>query len=158
MNLIEFVRESNRIERIMFVRLVEVEAHRQFLDLERLTVPALCEFVKLTADARLRNQTGLDIIVTGAKHVPPPGGSEIEQRLNVILESVNSAARDPYIVHCEYESLHPFTDGNGRSGRALWAWHMQRLGSDPFELPFLQHFYYQALDASPWLLLSGAER
>jgi len=145
-NLLDFVRESNRIERIMFVRLVEVEAHRQFLDLELITIPALCEFVKVTADARLRNQAGLNVMV--GRHVPPPGGSEIERRLDRILESVNSLSRDPYNVHCSYEDLHPFTDGNGRSGRALWAWHMQRLGRNPFALPFLHTFYYQALDAS----------
>jgi len=38
-------------------------------------------------------------------------------------------------------------DGNGRTGRAIWAWQMQRLGRDPFALPFLHRFYYQTLEA-----------
>jgi Fic family protein len=53
----------------------------------------------------------------------------------------------PYQQHHQYESLHPFTDGNGRSGRTIWAWHMMRVGRDPFALPFLHRFYYQALEA-----------
>ena len=49
---------------------------------------------------------------------------------------------------CAYEMLHPFMDGNGRSGRALWAWMMLRLGQDPFALLFLHRFYYQTLENS----------
>jgi len=43
-------------------------------------------------------------------------------------------------VHLDYEHLHPFTDGNGRSARMLWAWQMRE-----FPLGFLHTFYYQAL-------------
>lgn len=44
--------------------------------------------------------------------------------------------------------LHPFMDGNGRTGRAVWAWAMQRDGQDPFALSFLHRFYYQTLEYS----------
>ncbi len=47
-----------------------------------------------------------------------------------------------------YELLHPFSVGNGRSGRTLWAWCMLRRGDDPFTLPFLHRFYYQTLEHS----------
>jgi len=39
-------------------------------------------------------------------------------------------------------------DGNGRSGRAIWAWQMLGDEQDPFAIPFLHRFYYQTLDAS----------
>ena len=54
----------------------------------------------------------------------------------------------PYDVHCEYEDLHPFMDGNGRTGRALLAWMMiRRKGwESTFALPFLHRWYYQSLD------------
>ena len=41
-------------------------------------------------------------------------------------------------------SNHPFTDGNGRSGRALWLWQMNNHA--PFG--FLHTFYYQTLENS----------
>ena len=53
---------------------------------------------------------------------------------------------DPWVFHVQYERLHPFTDGNGRSGRALWAWQMMRR-REGLALGFLHRFYYQTLVA-----------
>jgi hypothetical protein len=49
----------------------------------------------------------------------------------------------PLEAHVRYETLHPFTDGNGRTGRALWYWMM--VGSSRADLGFLHAFYYQTL-------------
>lgn len=81
----------------------------------------------------------------------PEGGREIESRLAELLtgicNSVNGhSSISPWEAHLEYETLHPFTDGNGRSGRAIWAWQMRREGRDPFALPVLQKLYFDALD------------
>lgn len=32
------------------------------------------------------------------------------------------------LVHVEFEDLHPFPDGNGRTGRILYNWHRIQLG------------------------------
>lgn len=63
------------------------------------------------------------------------------------LEQILSRAHrgsTPYDVHQQYETLHPFTDGNGRSGRALWLWQMIRDGQRA-QLGFLHTWYYQSL-------------
>lgn len=57
---------------------------------------------------------------------------------------IASEIMSPFTTHLRYESIHPFSDGNGRSGRALWLWQMK--GRAP--LGFLHQFYYQTLAAS----------
>jgi hypothetical protein len=142
-----FVRESNRIEGILREPTeTELRATRTTLTLHRIGVGHLEAFVAQVADAALRDQPGMDVRV-GA-HVPPPGGPHIRSELTALLTAVEAFDISEFEAHIAYETLHPFMDGNGRSGRVLWAWHMQNAGLDPFALPFLHRFYYQTLDAS----------
>lgn len=143
----DFVLESNRIEGITREpTLGELAAHENLLNVDELTVAAVSEFVATICGEDLRAEVGMDVMV--GKHVPPAGGPEIEPALTVLLGSINLGALDPWAAHVAYETLHPYLDGNGRSGRAIWAWHMLRAGRNPFALPFLHIAYYQALDAS----------
>lgn len=38
---------------------------------------------------------------------------------------------DPIEMHVRYEKIHPWVDGNGRSGRMLLWWHELKLGKKP---------------------------
>jgi len=147
-----FVVESNRIERIDTVSAADREAHAGLWSLQRIALGDVVAFVGATTASHheyaavLREREGLNIYITGVDFRPPPGGPEIADRLGELLVTLRLA--DPYRWHVEYESLHPFTDGNGRSGRALWAWAMMRQGRDPFALGFLHRWYYESLDAA----------
>jgi len=138
-----FVRESNLIEGIdREPSETEIGATGEFLSFKALHVHHLEKLVHyFQLGARLRNQPGLNVRV--GNHIPPDGGPDVEDALREILHNAASRLFSPYTVHHQYEALHPFTDGNGRSGRALWLWMMG--GQAP--LGFLHHFYYQALEA-----------
>ncbi len=146
--LVAFVRESNRIEGIRRdPTMSEIQAHERLLARPVVEVVDVVGFVAAVAPGKpLRDRRGLDVRVGG--HYPPRGGPRIADDLARLLHRIEHEPITPHAAHVAYELLHPFMDGNGRSGRALWAWQMKRDGLDPFALPFLHRFYYQTLDAA----------
>jgi Fic family protein len=65
---------------------------------------------------------GSDWSPLGALHVPPPPET-VDAYLDDLFAFANRddmpALAQAAIVHAQFESIHPFTDGNGRIGRAL---------------------------------------
>lgn len=140
--LYDFVLENNKIEGIEGASVSEVKAHEDFLALKDITIKDLADFVNICQpNAVLRDKYGLDVRI--GNHIPMRGGSELQHYLELLLSRLGTDG--PYSTHCAYETLHPFTDCNGRSGRVLWLWCMKKKGLNP-RLGFLHTFYYQTLD------------
>lgn len=141
-----FIAESNRIEGIdREPTQMEIVATKYFLAEKILTIPAVVALVKVyQPDAVLRDRKGLDVRV--GSYFPPAGGPGLYSRLYDLLRVISegSSAGAPFRAHRLYEDLHPFTDGNGRSGRAIWLWHHD--GNAP--LGFLHAWYYESLQAA----------
>ena len=91
--------------------------------------------------------------------VPPPP-DEVSGLMFELLEWWNKAAPglspvlSSAIVHHRFETIHPFADGNGRTGRALALWEVYRRGFDSHHIFAVDEFYwedrpryYAALDA-----------
>lgn len=147
--MLKNIRESNEIENILREPYdSEVEEHKRFLELPALTVEDVQRFVYVYAGAgeRLRN------LITDHHYIGKrklEGGPHVKAKLNALIRAINEKRIDPWNAHVEYELLHPFTDGNGRSGRMIWHWMMKRQYNNTYEsmvgIGFLRRFYYQAM-------------
>lgn len=140
-----FIRESNLIEGIRREPTEpEMAAARTFLGLPAMTDTDLHDLQAVFAPHHpLRRHAGMDVQV--GDYVAPSGGQQIEDSIRDLVARANRGG-DPWKVHVAFEMLHPYLDGNGRTGRMLWAWQMQEIGRHPFALPFLHRFYYQTLE------------
>jgi len=81
-------------------------------------------------------------------HVPPPP-EEISGLMRELLEwwNTTSAELSPVlssaILHYRFETIHPFADGNGRTGRALALWELYRRGFDTHHIFSVDEFYWE---------------
>lgn len=81
---------------------------------------------------------GNDYNPCGAAFVPPPPG-EVDRLLDDLCVFMNDVALPPLvqaaIAHAQFETIHPFEDGNGRTGRALVQVVLRRRGLTPAFVP-----------------------
>ncbi|MBK9529071.1 MAG: Fic family protein [Acidobacteria bacterium] len=99
------------------------------------------------------------IHVRVGNYVPPPP-DDVSPLMFELLEWWNKKSTElspvlsSSILHHRFESIHPFADGNGRTGRALALWELYRRGFDTHHIFSVDEFYwedrpryYAALDA-----------
>lgn len=80
-------------------------------------------------DAGFRKQSGtvLKNPITGEiKLIPPQNPKDIEELMSNLVEYINDESLEEFdslvkmaIIHYQFESIHPFYDGNGRTGRII---------------------------------------
>jgi Fic family protein len=93
------------------------------------------------------------------KHFPP-AADDVSALMFELLEWWNKRATglspvlSSAILHYRFEHIHPFADGNGRTGRALALWELYRRGFDTHHIFSVDEYYwedrpgyYAALDA-----------
>lgn len=88
--------------------------------------------------------------IVGAQHEPVPPYF-IRQKMEQLL--YDFAASTEHIVtklarfHIEFEGIHPFIDGNGRTGRLLVNLELMKSGFPPIDIKFTDRIaYYNAFD------------
>lgn len=80
-----------------------------------------------------------------ARYVPPPA-QEMTKAMSNLEKFLNSEKATPLLIeiglaHAQFETIHPFLDGNGRLGRLMITFllHARRALSEP--LLYLSHFF-----------------
>lgn len=96
--------------------------HVTWEDLEELQRQLLPDFSQLGLRER-QNWLGGSAIHPGEAEFIPPKPEVLPQALEDLMAFINGAATGGLIqaglAHAQFETLHPFEDGNGRIGRAL---------------------------------------
>lgn len=83
--------------------------------------------------------------ITESRYVPPPPGDLLKSGMDSWLHWLNTSSDIPGVVraalaHYQFESLHPFSDGNGRLGRLIVV----------LQLMQYEVLHYSLLIVSPW--------
>lgn len=81
----------------------------------------------------------VQVFIRGAEHVPPRA-SEIPQAMMYLIYNLDHTEYESIFdktadMHIRYERIHPFPDGNGRTGRLLINYEMLRAGYAPIVIP-----------------------
>ena len=82
------------------------------------------------------------------RHVPPPA-HEVSGLMRELLDWWNgpsgpwSPVITSAIVHFRFEDIHPFADGNGRTGRMLALWELYRRGFDTHHIFSVDEYYWE---------------
>ena len=81
-------------------------------------------------------------------YIPPPP-NEVSGLMFELLEWWNKDAQtlspilSSSILHYQFEAIHPFADGNGRTGRALALWELYRRGFDTHHIFSVDEYYWE---------------
>ena len=79
----------------------------------------------------------------------PPAPDDVSPLMFELLEWWNtdslelSPVLSSAILHYRFEDIHPFADGNGRTGRALALWELYRRGFDSHHIFSIDEYYWE---------------
>ena len=151
----------NQIRQHRIIRLADILAIQQIME-------------KNNAGLRKVPGTGLKNLQTGETvYMPPQDAGEIEALMHNLVNYINDDELDDLdplikmaIIHHQFESIHPFYDGNGRTGRIINILYLVAQGLLDLPVLYLSRYviqhkadYYRLLQETrdtgnwePWLL------
>jgi Fic family protein len=88
------------------------------------------------------------IAVKVGRYVPPPAADVSGLMFELLVwwnerSSELSPVLSSAILHYRFEAIHPFADGNGRTGRALAIWELYRRGFDTHHIFSIDEYYWE---------------
>jgi Fic family protein len=118
----------------------KVTTHREVLRLHRIMAAEVMDQGTAGQYRTIRVRVG-DYI--------PPRPERVEPMMSDLLEWWNGNATEispivsSAILHHQFETIHPFADGNGRTGRMLSLWELYRRGFDNHHIFSIDEFYWE---------------
>lgn len=89
------------------------------------------------------------VYIAGAEHIPPAPNQVNQQMMQLVYEHNLDKDGDPFLreahFHLSFERIHPFEDGNGRTGRILLNRALMRQGVAPVVIPIERRAEYMNL-------------
>lgn len=114
--------------------------------LEHLEEDLSAEHIKKIAILINKNIDEIDgyrkekVFIRGAEHVPPEAAYVPQLIQELLYDYRKTATKDIFYklaeLHIRFERIHPFKDGNGRTGRVLISKELMKNGYPPFIIPF----------------------
>lgn len=94
----------------------------------------------------------IPVRIMGAYHVPPDPLFVPEQMENLVAEFAGNKKLNPIeratLFHLKFEGIHPFVDGNGRTGRLILNLMLMQAGYPPINVKYSDRKrYYEAFDS-----------
>lgn len=93
----------------------------------------------------------IPVSILGAKHSPVQPyliEAKLQELLSKYLNDEEDFISKLARFHIEFEAIHPFIDGNGRTGRLLVNLELMKLGYPPIDIKFTDRMaYYNAFDS-----------
>lgn len=94
----------------------------------------------------------VNVLIKGAEHIPPAPNQVPSLMMQFVYNYENTTFSSPFQraaqAHLQFERIHPFTDGNGRTGRLLINYEMLRNNLPPIVIPSDRRTEYFKLLAS----------
>lgn len=132
----KFIKGSNQIEGITDLEEIEQSLKAwEYLESQPVITAAVVKEVQRIITA---NQPELEATQRGEyRKIPVRIGGLYAPNAGLVPALMDSFLAEleqmtPLVAHIRFESIHPFVDGNGRTGRMLMWWHVAKLGKNPF--------------------------
>jgi len=98
-------------------------------------------------------------------YTPPRGVGIIEQKMENLTAFLNGTINEPdevliklAIAHYQFEVIHPFNDGNGRTGRIMMIHYLCKMGLLDYPILFLSRYIMEHKDEYYDLLAGVSQR
>ena len=142
--------------KVAFYYIIDMASHNA--PLTEQTIKTIHSLVLMNDRENRGTYRNVPVRILGAKHTPPqpylvqpylvqPSIEQLMQhyeKWKQTLHIIEAVA----LLHLEFESIHPFIDGNGRTGRLLLNFELIKNGLLPVDIKFTdRRKYYECFDA-----------